>query len=148
MDPSAANTFSVGEYVLAAYPNRPPNKLSSIYRGPMIVEAKLRDDLFNVMDLVSNKVYQMHIDRLRKLNVANGISRQQLVDLAIADQHEFVVESILDHRGDPRRKSSLEFLVHWAGYSSEEDTWEPWKNVRDVAAMDVYSEKHPELRLG
>jgi hypothetical protein len=148
VDPDQALSFDVGEYILLAYPNRPPNKLSSLYRGPMVIEAKIRDDLYQVLDLVTNKVYDVHIDRLRKLRIPNGISRQELLQLSAADVNEFEVEAILDHRGNPRRKSSMEFLVRWKGYDSADDTWEPWTNVKDLAAMDIYSRQHPTLGLG
>ena len=31
--------FQVGNYVLLKYPNRPPNKLAGLYRGPLIIVA-------------------------------------------------------------------------------------------------------------
>jgi hypothetical protein len=145
---SDKNTFSVGDYVLLSYPNRPPSKLSSLYRGPMIIESREREDLFHVLDLVSNKVYPVHVSRLKKLVVPAGFTREQLKDLALNDHQEFKVDHIVDHRGDPRRKAGMEFLVRWLGYEPEDDTWEPYRNVKDLAALDEYSSAHPELRLG
>jgi hypothetical protein len=145
---SDENSFQVGDYVLLKYPNRPPNKLSSLYRGPMIIHEKEREDIFQVLDLVTNKVYQTHINRLVKLKLQAGIGRAQLLALAAADIAEFEVEEILSHRGTPHRRSSMEFLVRWKGEEPADDTWEPWSNVKDLVAMDVYSHKNPSLKLG
>ena len=56
--------FEVGDYVLLQYPTRPPSKLSPIYRGPMIIIEKMRDNLFQCLDLVPNSKINVHIDRL------------------------------------------------------------------------------------
>jgi hypothetical protein len=45
---------------------------------------------------------------------------------------EFEVESILDSR---IRQRHLEYLVHWKGYSHEDDTWEPEVNVENCAGL-------------
>jgi len=37
--------IAVGDYVLLTYPNRPPNKLSGMYRGPMVITVMDRPDL-------------------------------------------------------------------------------------------------------
>ncbi|KAJ9523477.1 hypothetical protein QJQ45_007243 [Haematococcus lacustris] len=73
------------------------------------------------------------------------------------------VEKLLAHRvvklkgrnrgkGRPKSKEAkkgLEFLVRWAGYSEEHDTWEPQKNLLNCEeAMQAYIEEHgalPEL---
>ncbi|KAJ9521984.1 hypothetical protein QJQ45_024869 [Haematococcus lacustris] len=55
-------------------------------------------------------------------------------------------------KGRPKSKETkkgLEFLVRWAGYSEEHDTWEPQKNLLNCEeAMQAYIEQHgalPEL---
>jgi hypothetical protein len=51
------------------------------------------------------------------------------------DSEEYVVESIVGQR---RRNGRLEFKVHWAGFGTDEDSWEPEATVSDLAAMDVW----------
>jgi hypothetical protein len=34
------------------------------------------------------------------------------------DGNEFVVDSILNHRGDRNRRTQMEFLVRWSGFPS------------------------------
>ena len=44
--------FSAGNYVLLTYPNRPPNKLAGMYRGPMIISSIDRPYLVTVRELL------------------------------------------------------------------------------------------------
>ena len=50
---------------------------------------------------------------------------------------EFEVESILKHRiRKYGRGSRLEYLIHWKGYQSDDDTWEPVRNLTNCP--DIY----------
>ena len=45
---------------------------------------------------------------------------------------EFEVDSILSHRVRKYgRGSRLEYLIHWKGYESHDDTWEPLRNLEN-----------------
>ena len=54
------------------------------------------------------------------------------------DDHQYTVEKIIKHRGVPTNKTKMSFLVRWAGYGSDTDTWEPWKELRTVEALHTY----------
>jgi len=45
---------------------------------------------------------------------------------------EYEVESIMKHR---MRNNRHEYLVHWVGYTSFEDLWEPLKNLGHCLEM-------------
>jgi hypothetical protein len=161
VDEKKVVSFKVGDYVLVTYPSKRPTKLSSLYRGPMKIVEKLRDDIFNVLDLVSNKIIMVHIDRLRVFhykahdaNVQSNLNKdkevqQAMLNLAMSDVDEFIVNEILDHRyiGNRKTKSQLEFFVSWTGYEDAYNSWEPYDSLKDVQALDVYSVAHPELQL-
>ena len=50
-----------------------------------------------------------------------------------------MVESIISHRNENGNKvKQLQFKVHWAGYSHEDETWEPWANLRNNPVLHVY----------
>ena len=49
--------FIPGQFVLLRYPNRPPNKLSGLYRGPLVITEIGRPDMIKVKDLISNKEF-------------------------------------------------------------------------------------------
>ena len=59
-------------------------------------------------------------------------------EVAAHDSDEFIVESILGHTGDFKKKNSLSFHVRWLGYTPADDTWEPWKNVMHVQKLHTY----------
>ena len=40
--------------------------------------------------------------------------------------------------GDPKRVTTLKFLIKWLGYDDTHNTWEPWKEVRDVEVLHTY----------
>ena len=49
---------------------------------------------------------------------------------------EFEVDSILNHRiRKYGRGSRLEYLVHWKGYESHDDTWEPLRNLENCQEL-------------
>jgi hypothetical protein len=65
------------------------------------------------------------------------------------DNDEDIVDHIVDHRiipgGSVKKRTTLEFRVRWFGYDENADTWEPYVNVRELAALDVYCQTVPEL---
>jgi hypothetical protein len=147
VDPSENNSFHIGEYILLAYPARPPHKLASIYRGPMVIKDKFRDDLFEVLDIISDKSYEVHVSRLRKLHLPEGFSRQDLINISAIDHQEYEIDKIIEHRGNNKKKSTLEFLVSWTGYGPEDNSWEPYRNLKDTLALEKYIVDHPEIRI-
>ena len=54
------------------------------------------------------------------------------------NEQEFVVESIISHRGNRNKRSTMEFKVRWAGFGESCDTWEPYK------ALFIYEDPHPQ----
>ena len=137
--------FDVGDYVLVSYPNGPPHKLSSLYRGPMKIIEKKTPYIFVVADLLSNRESQVHVNRLRLLLVSDNVDEDDLKDLALADSQEFEVEKILEHKGKISAKTKMKFLVKWK--DDDKPTWEPYENVQDLAALEDYIHEHPELKV-
>jgi hypothetical protein len=69
------------------------------------------------------------------------------IEIARKDRGEFVIESILDHQGLPAVKTKMQFLVKWKGYDHEENTWEPWKELRNTEALHIYLRDNKLARL-
>jgi transposase InsO family protein len=66
----------------------------------------------------------------------------EIGDAAEAEEaEEWAVESIVSQR---KRNGRMEYKVHWAGFPSDEDTWEPEAEVRDLEAMEVWRAKQPQ----
>ena len=59
---------------------------------------------------------------------------------------EYEVEEVL---GVQKFRRTLKYLIKWKGYSHEENTWEPKKNLNNAEeAIADYYKKHPDsLRL-
>jgi hypothetical protein len=140
--------FSVGDYVLLTYPNRPPNKLAGMYRGPMVITAMDRPDLVKVKDLITNRESLVHASRLRPFKHPKDMSAEKIESLVAADLDEFYVEKIIGHTGAGKNPKRWKFRVRWRGYEPEDDTMLDWAAVKDLAALDDYSKENPHLNLG
>ena len=61
----------------------------------------------------------------------------------------YIPESIVDLQASKKRtreghlsKNGLTFKVRWLGYSSNEDTWESYQNLKDNIVFHDYCRKH------
>jgi hypothetical protein len=138
--PSSVPSFYEGQFVLLKYPNRPPNKLASLYRGPMIIVGIDRPDLTKVKDLVTDKISTVHTSRLIPFRHPKSMTYDEARELAAVDMDEFYVEEIIDHVGAGNNPKKWEYRVRWRGYEPDEDYWLPWKSVKDLEALDRYAQ--------
>ena len=54
---------------------------------------------------------------------------------------EYVVDRIIDSRwGGP----DSEYLVRWAGFGEEEDTWETRRELEECEALEIWMSTYPE----
>ena len=141
--PEQPTVFQTGDYVLASYPERPPSKLTPQWRGPLVVVHAVGTNRVLCQDLTTLKNVELHVERLKRYCTDRT---EDPVAVAAADKEEFEVEAIVDHR-TAKNKSGWQFRVRWRGYEPEEDSWLPYKQVKELAALDAYLEAHPELRL-
>jgi len=74
---SEVTKFSAGDYVLLTYPNRLPNKLAGMYRGPMVISID-RLDLVKVRDIITNKESMVHANRLRPFKHPKDMAREKI----------------------------------------------------------------------
>jgi len=60
---------------------------------------------------------------------------------------EYEVEEILNVQ--KQGKKNLSYLVHWKGYTHEEDTWEPLENLEgsEIALTDFYKKNPKALKI-
>jgi hypothetical protein len=123
--------FAVGTYALMSYEVRPPSKLSARWAGPYRISARQGNSAV-LQDLTGGKAKTVDVSRLKPFFVIPGLDVQAL---ASADLGEVRVEAVLAHRGDARKRGTMEFQVQW---SDGDVTWQAWESVRKLAAIDEY----------
>ena len=132
--------FRPNSFVLVQYPNsamgtRAPTKLHTHWKGPMRVISNKGAE-YTLLDLVQNKNVTVHVTRLKEFE--HDPARHNPLEIAAKDYEEDEVEKIIRHTGDPKRKSSMDFLVRWLGYDDSEDLWLPWSALRNNVALHTY----------
>jgi len=127
--------FPINSYVLVVPPegNRP--KLSPKKKGPYRV-VNFVGSKYTLQDLITSKNFDIHISKLSPFNFDN--TRTDPKSVAMDDAQEFLIESVLSHRGDRTRRKSMEFLVKWHGFSDDANSWEPYCNLRDTDQLLEY----------
>lgn len=141
--PENPTTFEIGDLVLVSYPNRPPSKLAPRWRGPYRV-VNVMDNTLTLLDLVTERQIEKHVSMCKKFQVQDSAN---LLDIAAVDSDHFLIDKIVDHVGNPRRKKSLQFRVRFQGYGEDDDLWYNYNDCKDFAALDAYAILHPELHL-
>ena len=116
-----------------------------IYRGSLSVMEKVRDDIYRCRDIISGKILTFHVERLREFKVSPSIMPSELIEWAAVDKDEFLVESIIEHRGSGRSGDPLSFQIRWEGYGPEDDSWLPYREVKDLSALDEYESRFPDV---
>ena len=138
---TAAQTLSYtehlpGSYVLVHYRNgAPPTRLHTHWRGPMKVVSG-SDSRYLLYDLITHKEKTYHVSDLKPFVYDPAVTTP--LDVARRDYMEFFVETIIDHRGNVKRKTDLEFLVSWLGYDDRDNSWEPYSYLRDTGKLHDY----------
>jgi hypothetical protein len=108
-------------------------------RGPLRVVNHV-GSTYSLQDLVTNKLESVHVTQLRPFEYDPQRVEPRLV--ANKDQQMWEVDDIISHRGNVKRRSSLTFRVRWTGFTEEDDTWEPWKNLRKNLKLHAYLRKN------
>ena len=119
--------------------------------------APKREGPFTIMKVLSPIVYQLRLPKTWKIHPVFHASllspyRENTVygpnfpspppDL-INGEEEYEVEKILCHCGTPTKRS---FLIQWKGYSAEEDSWIPERNLKHAkSALATYKRLHPAI---
>ena len=145
-DPEAPAThkpiteFAEGAYVLAEYANtglgkKPPNKLSPTLEGPFQVIGHAGAE-YLLRNLTTGRSVKRHILRLRPFYYDPDKTDPR--EIANKDKQMWTIEKIIAHRGKASARRDLKFQVRWLGFPPEEDTWEPYNELRHNAHLHTY----------
>ena len=136
--PSAQqNTYQHGDLVLWN-PKENVNsfrssKLAPKLLGPYVVRNQLRNDV-NCVHCQLQTPHVFHADRLTPFFGTDAAAKK----LGLLDKDEFIIDSIVTHRGSLNHRQQLHFLVRWFGYDASSDTWEPYSNLRHTIQLHTY----------
>jgi len=134
-DPDEITEYPINSYVLYTPPTGRDNKLIPKHKGPYQVIG--RDmSIYIIEDLLRGKQIKTHIHNLRPFTFDPVYTNP--VDIAQQNEQEFLVEQILDHRGDRHLRSTMEFLVQWTGYGEDSNSWEPYRALMHVDKLHEY----------
>ena len=139
--------FPIDSIVLAQYHDtglgaKPPSKLHPKWEGPFrVVNITNSGNTYVLQNFVDGSLTNRHITDLKIFHYDETYEEHvklTLSEVALRDRiHEFPVEAVLAHRFKRRadgnlgnKSSDLEFHIHWKGFSSRWDSWEPYSNVR------------------
>jgi hypothetical protein len=104
-------------------------------------------------DLTTNNIVEAWIsDRIEPRNliphsgsnmckVSSGwtkISLRQKREPTAMPKGYYEVERIVKHKGDTSALRSMSFNVKWVGYGPKENTWEPYKNLKNNSVLNAY----------
>jgi hypothetical protein len=135
-------------------------KLITRWIGPRLVLNRRDNDpthpVLDLFDLVTSQTVEASIDDCRLFRTGwfdEPTMIQDLHRLAALDKEEYEVESILAHRPPgPKRKRKVKptdywFKVIWAGFSEEENSWEPYSTLKSLLPLEEYLSQYPDLKL-
>jgi len=98
---------------------------------------------YTLLNLVTNKEERpCHVSRLSAYHYDESGIDMHPNNVALADVLQFNVEAIRGMKGKFTRLKTLQFLVKWEGYPEEENTWEPWSNLRANAVLHEWLRTH------
>ena len=131
--------FPNNSFVLVAQRTSPETRLHTLWRGPMKV-LQNKNGEYTLLDLTTKKEKLYHSTQMKKF-LFDPI-RTNPTDVARKDYLEFFIESILQHKGDHKKLSTLEFKIKWLGYDETYNSWEPWANLREMEILHQYLIAH------
>ena len=143
--------FKQNDYVLWEYPesglasDSRPNRLAPHYRGPYrVIQSK--DSRIEIQNLITKELHEVMVTQLKPFHYDPNIIDPTKV--ALHAQQEFLPAAIIGMKGDKNTKNrrykrtGLEVHVHWAGYTHDWDSWEPYSELKHTVAFKAYCSLH------
>jgi hypothetical protein len=127
--------FEIGSFVLVQRREGLPSRLHTLWLGPMRVLSNQNSE-YRLLNLITTKEKVYHAQHMKKF-IFNPLHVDP-ADVARRDYLEFFVEKILEHRGNPKRLTTMEFLVKWTAYDISHNSWEPFTNLRKAEQLHEY----------
>lgn len=136
--PPNPTTFHVNDLVLVQVPTHEKHsKIRSVWNGPMTI-TKVNGNAYTCQNLISLEEKQFHVERLKIYKPDPHVSDKEA---ALWDSKEYIIDEIIDHQPGPT-KAKWKFLVRWLDYGVDDDSWEPFVNVKHTSQFAKYIRQH------
>ena len=133
--------FPIGSYVLVQYHGTalrpgPPSKMQTYLKGPLKV-LSVNVNTYTLENLISHKSELVHVTDIRpfiydsNFTDPSEVARKDVIS-------ETLIERILEHYGDIKKRTTLDFKVRWEGQPASNDLWLSYKELRDNEQLHVY----------
>ena len=113
------NSFQKGDLVLYKHPSEKPlpSKLQTRYAGPYEVLKQYKNDV-ECRHLAMGNIKTFYLGDLKPFH---SVDREKAKELAYLDADQFEIEAITAHRGNPYKRTNMEFFIKFRG--DLEPTW-------------------------
>ncbi len=134
------NQYQPGDYVLKQIDmSKPrPSKLHPQFLGPFEVITHVGNDI-QAKSLITGAIKTFHVDMVK---VFHG-TREEAYRMAMIDNDQYEVDSIVAYRGDPETRTTMEFLVK---YKDGDEVWMPYsKDISDTEQFESFCRSNKQL---
>jgi transposase InsO family protein len=128
--------YTPGEYVLAHRADR-EHKLANTWQGPYTIKTKIRDNVYELADVLLDNTVQLHVSRIRPYNIERSSVDEEVLNMLPEGQH--IVKEVLAHKWE---RDELAVLVWWKGYPKEMATWQRGPTLTINTVYKEYCSKH------
>ena len=131
--------YQHGDYVLYKLKSK-KSKLQPIYSGPYKVLSHTNNDVL-VQHPCKSDPQTFHME---DLYLFFGTT-EQAIEASLRDDDQYFIESILDYRGDPTKRTTTSYLVK---YMDDATHWVPYsQDINQTEAFETFCNTYPELNI-
>jgi hypothetical protein len=137
---SITDMHTNGNFVLFDTGSKPYLKLSCRYKGPYeVMKLSTIIRMMLLVDILLGFVVTLDVESL----IIYVLSREKAYGAALRYSNQFVIDEILKDRGNPYRRTSIDFLIRFADGGI---TWVPYsKEWLDSISFASYVSRFPHL---
>ena len=141
---SEQNLLQAGDFILRDVAHNTvhlaPSKLSPAYTGPYIVIKQEKNDI-TVRHCITDVVSVLHVEQIKRFYG----TLEEAKAMAMIDKEQFEIDIFLGYKGDPMKRSSLEFLVR---FKDNEEVWLTFcPDVTATIQFEDFCRAHSELQF-
>ena len=113
--------YTIDSYVLVHYrTGLPPTRLHTTWKS-LLKLIKGLNSCDTLLDLITGKEMDFHLSDMKPFVFDSAVVDP--MDVARCDYMEYFADKILQHRGNLRKSTSMEFEVNWLNYPPDSNTW-------------------------